>query len=144
MKNHFKVCENNLATKVDELEQSSRPLRIVLLIPWLFLLIKKNVENLVLKWLCLMSCHLVLLRVKDFVIFVMLLVPSLSPFLVTLVWDTYRLYLDEKISLKNIFIASKMRVCLNTWSSLQNINYMIVIACFCWLWLVVAKENFKF
>ncbi|KAK3212241.1 hypothetical protein Dsin_016947 [Dipteronia sinensis] len=42
--------------------------------------------------------------------------------------DIYQLYLDEKESLKRLFTTSRQRVCLttDTWTSLQNVNYMVV------------------
>lgn len=48
----------------------------------------------------------------------------------TLVRDIYQLYLAEKAALKNMFIASKYRVSIttDTWTSIQNFNYMVVTA----------------
>ncbi|KAK2655675.1 hypothetical protein Ddye_008727 [Dipteronia dyeriana] len=50
----------------------------------------------------------------------------------TIVRDLYQLYIDEKIKLKDYFNRSKVRVCLttDTWTSIQNINYMVVTAHF--------------
>ncbi|KAK2638520.1 hypothetical protein Ddye_026315 [Dipteronia dyeriana] len=50
----------------------------------------------------------------------------------TIVRDLYQLYIDEKIKLKEYFNRSKVRVCLttDTWTSIQNINYMVVTAHF--------------
>ena len=50
----------------------------------------------------------------------------------TIVRELYKLYIDEKIKLKNYFNRSKVRVCLttDTWTSIQNINYMVVTAHF--------------
>ncbi|TXG46520.1 hypothetical protein EZV62_006732 [Acer yangbiense] len=50
----------------------------------------------------------------------------------TIVRELYKLYIDEKIKLKNYFSRSKVRVCLttDTWTSIQNINYMVVTAHF--------------
>ncbi|KAL5758800.1 hypothetical protein ACOSP7_021411 [Xanthoceras sorbifolium] len=46
----------------------------------------------------------------------------------TIVRDLYKLYVDEKAKLKNYFSRSKERVCLttDTWTSVQNINYMVI------------------
>ncbi|KAH9685707.1 BED-type domain-containing protein [Citrus sinensis] len=48
----------------------------------------------------------------------------------TLVRGIYQLYLAEKAALKNMFIASKYRVSIttDTWTSIQNFNYMVVTA----------------
>ncbi|KAK2653287.1 hypothetical protein Ddye_013143 [Dipteronia dyeriana] len=50
----------------------------------------------------------------------------------TIVRDILQLYIDMKTSLMRQFKESKVRVCLttNTWTSIQNINYMVVIAHF--------------
>ncbi|KAK3188999.1 hypothetical protein Dsin_028560 [Dipteronia sinensis] len=50
----------------------------------------------------------------------------------TIVRELYQLYIDEKMKLKKYFSRSKVRVCLttNTWTSIQNINYMVVTAHF--------------
>ncbi|KAK2641027.1 hypothetical protein Ddye_022790 [Dipteronia dyeriana] len=50
----------------------------------------------------------------------------------TIVRELYQLYIDEKIKLKKYFNRSKVRVCLttDTWTSIQNINYMVVTAHF--------------
>ncbi|KAL5787808.1 hypothetical protein ACOSP7_004757 [Xanthoceras sorbifolium] len=48
----------------------------------------------------------------------------------TIVRDIMQLYVDEKTSLIKMFRKSKVRVCLttDTWTSIQNINYMVVTA----------------
>ncbi|KAL5818437.1 hypothetical protein ACOSQ4_022279 [Xanthoceras sorbifolium] len=48
----------------------------------------------------------------------------------TIVRDIMQLYLDEKTYLIKMFRKSKVRVCLttDTWTLIQNINYMVVIA----------------
>ncbi|KAL5854842.1 hypothetical protein ACOSQ4_004644 [Xanthoceras sorbifolium] len=50
----------------------------------------------------------------------------------TIVRDLYKLYIDEKAQLKNYFTRSKERICLttDTWTSVQNINYMVTICHF--------------
>ncbi|KAK3229746.1 hypothetical protein Dsin_001627 [Dipteronia sinensis] len=50
----------------------------------------------------------------------------------TIVRELYQLYIDEKMKLKKYFSRSKVRVCLtiDTWTSIQNINYMVVTAHF--------------
>ncbi|KAK2658635.1 hypothetical protein Ddye_005168 [Dipteronia dyeriana] len=50
----------------------------------------------------------------------------------TIVRELYQLYIDEKIKVKKYFNRSKVRVCLttDTWTSIQNINYMVVTAHF--------------
>ncbi|KAK2649936.1 hypothetical protein Ddye_017425 [Dipteronia dyeriana] len=50
----------------------------------------------------------------------------------TIVRNLFQLYIDEKIKLKEYFNRSKVRVCLttDTWTSIQNINYMVVTAHF--------------
>ncbi|KAL5760525.1 hypothetical protein ACOSQ2_019363 [Xanthoceras sorbifolium] len=50
----------------------------------------------------------------------------------TIVRDLYKLYIDEKVILKKRLRESKVRVSLttDTWTSIQNINYMVVIAHF--------------
>ncbi|KAK3212504.1 hypothetical protein Dsin_017210 [Dipteronia sinensis] len=50
----------------------------------------------------------------------------------TIVRELYQLYIDEKMRLKKYFSRSKVRVCLttDTWTSIQNINYMVVTAHF--------------
>ncbi|KAK3198395.1 hypothetical protein Dsin_021810 [Dipteronia sinensis] len=50
----------------------------------------------------------------------------------TIVRDILQLYIDMKTSFMIQFRESKVRVCLNTdtWTSIQNINYMVVIAHF--------------
>ncbi|KAL5857275.1 hypothetical protein ACOSQ3_004733 [Xanthoceras sorbifolium] len=46
----------------------------------------------------------------------------------TIVRDLYKLYVDEKAQLNNYFSRSKERVCLtiDTWTSVQNINYVVI------------------
>ncbi|KAL5823763.1 hypothetical protein ACOSQ4_021663 [Xanthoceras sorbifolium] len=46
----------------------------------------------------------------------------------TIVRYLYKLYVDEKSQLKNYFRRSKERVCLttDTWTSVQNISYMVI------------------
>ncbi|KAL5779200.1 hypothetical protein ACOSQ2_009937 [Xanthoceras sorbifolium] len=48
----------------------------------------------------------------------------------TIVRDIMQLYVDEKASLIKNFRKNKVRVCLTTdiWTSIQNINYMVVTA----------------
>lgn len=48
----------------------------------------------------------------------------------TLLRDIYQLYLVEKATLKNMFIANKYRVFIttDTWTSIRNFNYMVVTA----------------
>ncbi|KAL5794065.1 hypothetical protein ACOSP7_002659 [Xanthoceras sorbifolium] len=48
----------------------------------------------------------------------------------TIVRDIMQLYVDEKASLIKNFRKNKVRVCLttDTWTSIQNINYMVVTA----------------
>ncbi|TXG57181.1 hypothetical protein EZV62_018494 [Acer yangbiense] len=50
----------------------------------------------------------------------------------TIVRDILQMYIDMKTSLMKYFRESKLRVCLttNTWTSIQNINYMVVTAHF--------------
>ncbi|KAL5829816.1 hypothetical protein ACOSQ3_019284 [Xanthoceras sorbifolium] len=50
----------------------------------------------------------------------------------TIVRDLYKLYIDEKAILKKRLRESKVRVSLttDTWTSIQNINYMVMIAHF--------------
>ncbi|KAK2663257.1 hypothetical protein Ddye_001831 [Dipteronia dyeriana] len=50
----------------------------------------------------------------------------------TIVRDILQLHIDMKTSLMKQFKESKVGVCLttNTWTSIQNINYMVVIAHF--------------
>ncbi|KAL5845422.1 hypothetical protein ACOSQ4_011380 [Xanthoceras sorbifolium] len=50
----------------------------------------------------------------------------------TIVTDIMQLYLDEKTSLIKLFRKSKVRVCLtiDTWTLIQNINYMVRILSF--------------
>ncbi|KAL5811129.1 hypothetical protein ACOSQ3_027865 [Xanthoceras sorbifolium] len=50
----------------------------------------------------------------------------------TIVRDLYKLYIDEKAILKKRLRESKVRVSLttDTWTSIQNINYMVVTAHF--------------
>ncbi|KAK2652856.1 hypothetical protein Ddye_012712 [Dipteronia dyeriana] len=50
----------------------------------------------------------------------------------TLVRDIYQLYVDEKLKLKKHFIEKSPRVCLtiDTWTSIQNINYMVITSHF--------------
>ncbi|KAL5743189.1 hypothetical protein ACOSP7_029921 [Xanthoceras sorbifolium] len=50
----------------------------------------------------------------------------------TIVRDLYKLYIDEKAILKKMLRESKVRVSLttDTWTSIKNINYMIVTAHF--------------
>ncbi|KAK2653165.1 hypothetical protein Ddye_013021 [Dipteronia dyeriana] len=50
----------------------------------------------------------------------------------TIVRDLYQLYVEERIKLKNYFKSSQVRVCLtrDTWTSIQNINYMVVTSHF--------------
>ena len=50
----------------------------------------------------------------------------------TIVRELYQLYIDEKTKLKKYFNRSNVRVCLttNTWTSIQNINYMVFTAHF--------------
>ncbi|KAK2655892.1 hypothetical protein Ddye_008944 [Dipteronia dyeriana] len=42
--------------------------------------------------------------------------------------DLYKLYVEERIKLKQYFKSSQVRVCLttDTWTLIQNINYMVV------------------
>ena len=46
--------------------------------------------------------------------------------------DYYKLYLEEKVRLKALLKSDCVRVCLTTncWTSLQNLNYMTLIAHF--------------
>ena len=46
--------------------------------------------------------------------------------------DVFQLFLDEKKKLKDFFVAKKQRVCLtiDTWTSIQNNNYMSLTAHF--------------
>ncbi|KAG7948001.1 hypothetical protein I3843_14G123500 [Carya illinoinensis] len=50
----------------------------------------------------------------------------------TVMRDCMRVFLREKDSLKKMFLTTKQRVCLttDTWTSIQNINYMCVTAHF--------------
>ncbi|KAK2655812.1 hypothetical protein Ddye_008864 [Dipteronia dyeriana] len=50
----------------------------------------------------------------------------------TIVRDLYKLYVEERIKLKKYFKSSQVRVCLttDTWTSIQNINFMVVTAHF--------------
>ncbi|KAK2662966.1 hypothetical protein Ddye_001540 [Dipteronia dyeriana] len=50
----------------------------------------------------------------------------------TIVRDLYKLYVEERMKLKKYFKYSQVRVCLttDTWTSIQNINYMVVTAHF--------------
>ena len=50
----------------------------------------------------------------------------------TLARDIYQLYMDEKLKLKKYFIEKSPRVCLtiDTWTSIQNINYMVITSHF--------------
>ena len=50
----------------------------------------------------------------------------------TIVRDLYKLYVEERMKLKKYFKSSQVRVCLttDTWTSIQNINYMVVTAHF--------------
>ncbi|KAK3231820.1 hypothetical protein Dsin_003701 [Dipteronia sinensis] len=49
-----------------------------------------------------------------------------------IVRDLYKLYVEERMKLKKYFKSSQVRVCLttDTWTSIQNINYMVVTAHF--------------
>ena len=46
----------------------------------------------------------------------------------TIARDIYQLYLDEKLNLKRLFIENTQRVCITTdcWTSIQNINYIVI------------------
>ncbi|KAK2662326.1 hypothetical protein Ddye_000900 [Dipteronia dyeriana] len=48
----------------------------------------------------------------------------------TLARDIFRLYMDEKFKLRKYFVEKSPRVCLttDTWTSIQNINYMVITA----------------
>ncbi|KAH9781378.1 BED-type domain-containing protein [Citrus sinensis] len=50
----------------------------------------------------------------------------------TVARDVYQLYLNEKNNLKKVFASNKYRVCLTTdcWTSIQNLNYMVITAHF--------------
>ncbi|KAL5843686.1 hypothetical protein ACOSQ4_009644 [Xanthoceras sorbifolium] len=50
------------------------------------------------------------------------------PFRRTIIRYLYKLYVDQKAQLKNYFSRSKEKVCLtiDTWTSVQNINYMFI------------------
>lgn len=50
----------------------------------------------------------------------------------TVTKDIWNLYLSEKKDLKRVLTKSNQRVCLttNTWTSIQNLNYMVVTAHF--------------
>ncbi|KAH9650349.1 BED-type domain-containing protein [Citrus sinensis] len=50
----------------------------------------------------------------------------------TVARDVYQLYLNEKNNLKKVFARNKYRVCITTdcWTSIQNLNYMVIIAHF--------------
>ncbi|KAK2645946.1 hypothetical protein Ddye_021141 [Dipteronia dyeriana] len=50
----------------------------------------------------------------------------------TLARDIYGFYVDEKLKLKKYFIEKSPRVCLttDTWTSIQNINYMVITSHF--------------
>ncbi|KAA0065439.1 zinc finger BED domain-containing protein RICESLEEPER 2-like [Cucumis melo var. makuwa] len=54
------------------------------------------------------------------------------PSRVTIAKDIYQLYLDEKKKLKSFLVCNSQRVCLttDTWTSLQNVNYMVLTAHF--------------
>jgi len=50
----------------------------------------------------------------------------------TVARDVYQLYLNEKNNLKKVFARNKYRVCITTdcWTSIQNLNYMVITAHF--------------
>ncbi|TYK08901.1 zinc finger BED domain-containing protein RICESLEEPER 2-like [Cucumis melo var. makuwa] len=52
------------------------------------------------------------------------------PSRVTIAKDIYQLYLDEKKKLKSFLVCNSQMVCLttDTWTSLQNVNYMVLTA----------------
>ncbi|KAL0556910.1 hypothetical protein IC582_005427 [Cucumis melo] len=54
------------------------------------------------------------------------------PSRVTVAKDCFQMYMKEKKKLKNALTRSGQRVCLttNTWTSVQNINYMVITAHF--------------
>lgn len=54
------------------------------------------------------------------------------PSRITIAQDVYQMYVDEKKLLKSTLMKSSQRVSLttNTWTSLQNINYMVLMAYF--------------
>jgi len=57
--------------------------------------------------------------------------PSLDmPSRITITRDIYHIYVDEKVKSKKYLIHSCQRVCVttDTWTSLQMINYMAIIA----------------
>ena len=51
---------------------------------------------------------------------------------VTITRDIYKLYLEEKKKLKSFLFKSSQTICLSmdTWTSLQNVNYMVIAAHF--------------
>ena len=50
------------------------------------------------------------------------------PSRVTIARDIYQLYLEEKKKLKSFLLRNSQRIChtTDTWTSLQNVNYMVI------------------
>ena len=46
----------------------------------------------------------------------------------TVARDIYQMYLDEKVSLRNVMSKERISITTNIWTSIQNINYMCVTA----------------
>ena len=44
----------------------------------------------------------------------------------TVARDIYQMYLDEKVSLRNVMSKERISITTDTWTSIQNINYMCV------------------
>ena len=54
------------------------------------------------------------------------------PSRVTIARDIYQIYLEEKKKLKLFLLKSSQEICLttDTWTSLQNVNYMVITTYF--------------
>lgn len=68
------------------------------------------------------------------------------PSKVTIAREIYQLYLEEKKKLKSFLVSNSQRVCLttDTWTSLQNVNYMVLTAHFIDSEWVLHKKNLNF
>ena len=111
MNNHLKVCENYLATKVDESEQSSKPPHTSASSTIVVSFDKEECRKACAKMVVLDELPFSFVEGKGFHYFCHVACLQFEPpSRRTLVRDVYQLYLDEKIALKNIFIARKMRV----------------------------------
>ena len=62
----------------------------------------------------------------------------------TIAKDIYQLYIDEKKKLKSFLVSNSQCLTTDTWTSLQNFNYMVLTAHFIDLYWILHKNILNF